>query len=99
MWRVFVGDLNVGYHVASVQMPLLAKYTNDWQVLTGMLAGGLECTKGTGAIGLYRERNSRSGTEPVRNTTLLNSYHTALAQRKSTPYGEMGVRLSQASTL
>lgn len=70
MWRVFVGDLNVGYHAASVQMPLLAKYTNDWQVLTGMLAGGLECTKGIGVIDLYRERNFRSGTEPVMRTQL-----------------------------
>ena len=64
------GDLNVGYHAASVQMHLLAKYTNDWQVLTGMLAGGLECTKGIGVIDLYRERNFRSGTEPVMRTQL-----------------------------
>ena len=70
MWRVFVGDLNVGYHAASVQMPLLAKYTNDWQVLTGTLARGLECTKDISVIGLYREINFRSGTEPVMRTQL-----------------------------
>ena len=94
-----MGDLNVGYHVASVQMPLLAKYTNDWQVLTGRLLEGWNALRPSVLSVCAAKEISEVEKSGDENTTLLNSYYTALAQRKSTPYGEMGVRLSQASTL